>query len=70
MTVAGTGPECARRASGRGCGAAHTTFSTFAQETLDLLETEEVGVAFVYALGSLAAGVAAVLVGTAVGRTL
>jgi hypothetical protein len=60
MTVAGTEPECARRASGRVCGA---------QETPTSSETEEVGVAFVYALGSLAAGVAAVLFGTAVGRT-
>lgn len=48
----------------------YTTFSTYAQETLDLLEAEDFGVALAYALGSIAAGVAAVLIGMRVGRVL
>ena len=48
----------------------YTTFSTFAQETLDLLEAEQVGYVLLYAVGSLVAGVAAVFVGSRVGRLL
>lgn len=48
----------------------YTTFSTFSQETLDLLRAEDVALALLYSLGSLACGVLAVLGGTLLGRTL
>jgi CrcB protein len=48
----------------------YTTFSTFGQETLGLLEADRVTVAALYSLGSLALGVLAVYVGTIVGRSL
>jgi fluoride exporter len=48
----------------------YTTFSTFAQETLDLLRAEDVALSLLYSFGSLAAGVLAVLAGTVVGRTI
>lgn len=47
-----------------------TTFSTYAQETLDLLEEGHAGIALTNALGSVAAGVTAVIVGLRVGRVL
>jgi CrcB protein len=46
-----------------------TTFSTFAQEELDLLETHVV-TALAYVLASVAVGVAAVFVGSRLGRLL
>ena len=46
-----------------------TTFSTFAQEELDLLETHIV-TALAYVLASVAVGVAAVFVGSRLGRLL
>jgi fluoride exporter len=49
---------------------AYTTFSTFAQETVDLAKTHEVIFAAVNATANLGAGLAAVVVGTAVGRVL
>jgi CrcB protein len=48
----------------------YTTFSTFAQESLDLLRADDVALALLYSLGSLACGVLAVLAGTVLGRTL
>ena len=48
----------------------YTTFSTFAQETLDLLRAEDVVLALAYSLGSMACGLLAVLGGTMLGRTL
>jgi CrcB protein len=48
----------------------YTTFSMFAQETLDLLDAENVSVATAYGLGSLMAGVTAVLLGAMIGRAL
>jgi CrcB protein len=48
----------------------YTTFSTFAQESLDLLRADDVTVALLYSLGSLVCGVLAVLGGTVLGRTL
>ncbi|MFM7718418.1 MAG: fluoride efflux transporter FluC [Actinomycetota bacterium] len=47
-----------------------TTFSAFSLETALLVERGRIGVAFAYAGGSLAAGVAAVLAGLRVGRLL
>lgn len=48
----------------------YTTFSTYAQETLDLIEGDKLGVAALYAFGSLAVGVAAVFVGMRIGRAI
>jgi fluoride exporter len=48
----------------------YTTFSTFAQETLDLVEAEHFAIALAYALGSLGAGVTAVYLGSLLGRGL
>lgn len=49
---------------------AYTTFSTFAQEDRDLFVEGHGALALVYGAGSVAVGVAAVLAGVAVGRTL
>ena len=46
----------------------YTTFSTFAQETLDLVEEGRLALSIVYAAGSVGLGVAAVLVGIRLGR--
>jgi CrcB protein len=48
----------------------YTTFSTFAQETLGLLEEGDPGIAALYAFGSLGVGVLAVYAGMMIGRTL
>ena len=48
----------------------YTTFSTFAQETLDLTEEGHLTTAMLYSLGSLALGVAAVYIGMCIGRTI
>ncbi len=49
----------------------YTTFSTFSQEGLDLLEgPQHAGVALAYLAASVVCGVAAVFVGTRVGRLL
>jgi CrcB protein len=48
----------------------YTTFSTFAQESLDLIEAEDFAAAFAYTLGSLGLGVAAVYLGAAIGRAV
>ena len=48
----------------------YTTFSTFAQETLDLMEEGRLEVAALYAFGSLALGVLAVFLGIRIGRAL
>jgi CrcB protein len=49
---------------------AYTTFSTFAQETLDLVEARDVAIVLANALGSVVAGVAAVSAGSALARAL
>jgi CrcB protein len=46
----------------------YTTFSTYAQETFDLVDENRLGLALAYALGSVVAGVAAVFVGIRAGR--
>ncbi len=48
----------------------YTTFSTFAQETLDLIEEGRLDVATLYAFGSLMTGVLAVFLGMQVGRAI
>ena len=48
----------------------YTTFSTFGQESYELLRGGHAGVGVVYALGSLVAGVIAVGLGTMIGRAL
>ena len=49
----------------------YTTFSTFAQESLSLLETpHDVPVALAYAAGSVVVGIAAVYAGVVLGRAL
>jgi CrcB protein len=48
----------------------YTTFSTFAQEELGLIDAHDTAVALAYALGSIGLGIAAVYVGQLVGRTL
>lgn len=65
-----TAPPWMRAALVIGLLGSYTTFSTFSQETLDLVEGSEALVGVVYALASVAAGVAAVLLGTALGRAL
>ena len=49
------------------CGG-FTTFSTFAQETLDLLETSEAALAVVSISANVVLGVLAVLAGSRIGR--
>ena len=49
------------------CGG-YTTFSTFAQETLDTLEARDVATAALYVSASIAVGLVAVLAGTRLGR--
>jgi fluoride exporter len=48
----------------------YTTFSTFAQEALDLDEIHHVVVSGAYLVGSVALGMAAVYAGTVLGRGL
>jgi fluoride exporter len=49
---------------------AYTTFSTFAQETVDLAKTHDYSIAVVNAAVSVGAGLAAVVAGTFVGKGL
>jgi CrcB protein len=48
----------------------YTTFSTFAQEALDLGEVRHVATAAAYVTASVALGIAAVYAGTKVGRAV
>jgi CrcB protein len=48
----------------------YTTFSTFAQEGLDLMREGQSGVAVLYAVGSVLVGLVAVYAGMALGRVL
>jgi CrcB protein len=48
----------------------YTTFSTFAQESLDLLEEGRALLALSYVAGSACLGIAAVFAGTQIGRLL
>jgi CrcB protein len=48
----------------------YTTFSTFAQESLTLLEARDIGVTLLYVAGSVTAGIAFVYLGALAGRAL
>ncbi|HEX4527359.1 MAG TPA: fluoride efflux transporter CrcB [Gaiellaceae bacterium] len=48
----------------------YTTFSTFAQESLTLLEARDFAVTLLYGLGSVTAGIAFVYFGALIGRAL
>jgi CrcB protein len=48
----------------------YTTFSTFAQEALEVGEVHHVAIAFAYIVASVAIGLAAVYAGTLTGRAL
>jgi CrcB protein len=48
----------------------YTTFSTFAQESLDLIDARDVAAALAYIGGSVVIGVLAVYAGQLVGRTI
>ena len=48
----------------------YTTFSALSAETFLLLESRQYGLALAYSLGSLAAGVVAVVVGLSLGRAV
>ena len=48
----------------------YTTFSTFAQEALSLVDAHDAAAALAYTAGSVVLGIAAVYAGTVLGRTL
>ena len=48
----------------------YTTFSTFAQESLDLVDARDVAAAIAYVGGSVVLGVLAVYVGQVTGRAI
>ena len=64
------GPSWLRVGLAMGVIGGYTTFSTFAQETLDLLDESRPLLAVVYAAGSVGLGVVAVVAGMALGRSV
>jgi CrcB protein len=63
-------PEWLRVGLVMGVLGGYTTFSTFGQESYELLRGGHAGVGAVYALGSLVVGVLAVALGTVIGRAI
>ena len=63
-------PEWLRLGLVMGVLGGYTTFSTFAQETLDLIEEGRLELATLYAFGSLTVGVLAVFIGVQIGRAI
>jgi CrcB protein len=64
----GHAPEWLRAALVVGFCGGFTTFSTFAQETFDLVEARETAVAVASVVASISFGVLGVLAGTRLGR--
>jgi fluoride exporter len=63
-------PEWLRLGLVMGVLGGYTTFSTFGQETFDLIEEGRLALAVTYAVASVAIGVTAVLAGSRLGRVL
>jgi CrcB protein len=63
-------PEWLRVGLVMGVLGGYTTFSTFGQETFDLIEEGRLAVAVTYAVASVAIGVTAVFAGSRLGRVL
>ena len=56
--------------SGMGVVGGYTTFSTFAQESLDLVDARDLAEAILYVGGSVVLGMIAVYLGRSLGRSL
>jgi fluoride exporter len=63
-------PEWLRIGLVMGFVGGYTTFSTFAQESLDLFKTDHAAAALAYGVTSVVVGIATAQVGAMIGRTL